>query len=570
MVKRALKDFEFFISPNTWNTAQDLVQAGHVKNLREVEKNFWVSLVEDPENGGPYEVEVMITPQKIKAFTCECWTEGRRLMCPHIGAVLLRVRQYINQRTEERQLKQAENTSEKSSGKLNIPTLLAQVPPEALTEFVRDYARRDRDFSLALKTWFAASISDAENPWLLLLDTVTPKSGKLREPEYRRLRKTLLDLESQLEKALEQGHYPRVFQMASAKMHKLRSLVLSSEEPRRGQLLYHYQLASKSLLDLAGHELSPELHDDIWTFVFDHVNKGVVPPESSRDVLKIIAARTGEAAKFDRVNSWFDETPHPVPTFVLYLYLYTLSLRGRPEAVKRVLNDYAAQPSVVKDAVAQLYYLNAWDAAKFCGNAFLEQGIFNAGQAREVEDLMLLIAEKQEDTSLLVQLLGRRYLHSGQPDLLEKMKKAAGKKWQDEKMKLLENMKSKGDLRAVAGLLAAENDTLVLAALLQEHPDHALLQKYASVLLPAHAKMVQEQYVYFLGDYLNEHFGPQAATWVGEQLRPLVKQGETALVKNIVSALEKQFPDRNSLSETLSELFQPNNRSLLTSIFGNL
>lgn len=570
MQKRALKDFEFFISPTTWNTAQDLVQAGHVKNLREVEKNFWVSLVEDPENGGPYEVEVMITPQKIKAFTCECWSEGRRLMCPHIGAVLLRVRQYINQRTEERQLKQAENTSEKGAAKLNIPSLLAQVPPEALTEFVRDYARRDRDFSLALKTWFAASLSDTENPWLLLLDTVTPKSGKLREPEYRRLRKTLLDLESQLEKALEQGHYRRVFQMASAKMHKLRSLVLASEEPRRGQLLYHYQLASKSLLDLTDHELSPELHDDIWTFVFEHVHKGVVPPESSRDVLKIIAARTGEAAKFDRVSSWFDETPHPAPPFLLYLYLYTLSLHSRPEAVKRVLNDYAAQPSVVKDAVAQLYYLHAWDAAKFCGQAFLEQGLFNTGQTREMEDLLLLIAEKQNDTSLLMQLLGRRYLQSGQTEVLEKMKKAAGAKWQKEKMKLLEGMKSKGDLRAVAGLLAAENDTLLLAALLQEHPDHLLMQKYASVLLPTHAKLVQEQYVQFLGDYLNEHFGPQAATWVSEQLRPLVKQGETALVKTIVAILVKQFPDRTTLSETLSELFQPNNRALLASMFGKL
>lgn len=570
MLKRALKDFEFFISPTTWNTAQDLVQAGHVKNLREVEKNFWVSLVEDPEQGGPYEVEVMITPQKIKAFTCECWSEGRRLMCPHIAAVLLRVRQYINQRTEERQLKQAENTTEKGSAKLNIPTLLAQVPPEALTEFVRDYARRDRDFSLAIKTWFASSLSDADNPWLLLLDTVTPKSGKLREPEYRRLRKTLLDLESQLEKALEQGHYRRVFQLASAKMYKLRNLVLQAEEPRRGQLLYHYQLASKSLLELSGRDLSPELHDEIWTFVTDHAKNGVVPAESSRNVLKIITARTGEAAKFDRVNAWFDETPHPVPTFVLNLYLYTLALRSSPEAVKRVLNECAAQPAVVKDAIAQLYYLHAWDAAKHCGNAFLEQGLFNAGQTREIEDLMLMIAEKQQDTPLLMKLLGRRYLQSGQPEMLEKMKNAAGEKWQEEKIRLLEGMKSKGDLRAVASLLAAENDTLLLAAMLQEHPDLVLLQQFAAVLLPVHTKLIQEQYVHFLSDYLNEHFGPQAATWVHDQLQPLVKQGHTPLVKTIVGILVKQFPDRNTLSETLSELFQFNKRFSVTSMFGNL
>ncbi|MCB0577433.1 MAG: hypothetical protein KDC61_22930, partial [Saprospiraceae bacterium] len=100
MQKLWLKNFEHHISGTTWSTADDLVQAGSVKALREVEKHFWVALVED-EEGGPYEVEVMITPHKIKAFTCECWSAGRRLMCAHIAAALLKLRQFLEQKTEE-------------------------------------------------------------------------------------------------------------------------------------------------------------------------------------------------------------------------------------------------------------------------------------------------------------------------------------------------------------------------------------------------------------------------------------------------------------------------------------
>jgi hypothetical protein len=88
-----LKNFEFQISPNTWNAAQDLVLAGGIRSLQEVEKHFWVATVVDGTL--QYEVETIITPNKIKAFTCECWAEGRRLMCPHIAAALFKVRQFL-------------------------------------------------------------------------------------------------------------------------------------------------------------------------------------------------------------------------------------------------------------------------------------------------------------------------------------------------------------------------------------------------------------------------------------------------------------------------------------------
>ena len=158
--KLSLNDFEHHISPTTWYAADDLVQAGRVKNLREIERHFWVALVETDE--GNYESEVMITPHKIKAYACECFTEGRRLMCPHIAATLIKIRQFFDQREETRRMK-AELKPSNELTRFTVQTALDNATPEALADFVRDFARRDRDFALALKTRFAAHVTEAEN-----------------------------------------------------------------------------------------------------------------------------------------------------------------------------------------------------------------------------------------------------------------------------------------------------------------------------------------------------------------------------------------------------------------------
>lgn len=186
MQKLWLKDFEHNISATTWEAADNIVLAGGVKALREVEKHFWVASVEDGE--GTYEVETIITPHKIKAFTCECWTEGRRLMCPHIAAALFKLRQFLELKEEAKKARAEERATSELS-RITVVNVLDKVTPEALAVFVQEYARRDRDFALALKTWFAGSVSNAENPFALILDSVIPKNPNdktFREPDFRR------------------------------------------------------------------------------------------------------------------------------------------------------------------------------------------------------------------------------------------------------------------------------------------------------------------------------------------------------------------------------------------------
>jgi hypothetical protein len=96
------------------------------------------------------------------------------LICAHIAAALVKVRQFLAQRAEEKKLKQV-HSEHTEQNRLTVQSALEHATPEALESFVRNYAKRDRDFALALKTWFASSITATENPYALVLAAVFPK-----------------------------------------------------------------------------------------------------------------------------------------------------------------------------------------------------------------------------------------------------------------------------------------------------------------------------------------------------------------------------------------------------------
>lgn len=565
MQKLWLKNFEFHINPATWNTAQDLLQTGAVRNLREVEKHFWVALVADGEFS--YEVETIITPHKIKAFTCECWTEGRRLMCAHIAATLYKIRQFLDQQAEARQVKTAEKQLEKT-GRLSTQTVLEQASASELLEFVRMYARRDRDFALALKTWFAGSLSGSENPFLLLIDAALPRQAgarQLREADLRRLRKMLDDLEAQLSETAAQGNTQTAFRIATAILQKIAPLTPKTTENKREQLTHYCQSALNQLLRMPAEQLSPELRINRRQFLLDILKRGAYPVELERDILHFLGQAATDDAFFGQIRDLFDHTPYPAPTQVLHLFLAALARRDMPEAVRRVLEDYAERPPCIKDAIVALYYLLEWTSVLVAGDYFLEKKLFNTGQRREIEDLLLLAAEKTGDRNRQLTYLRTRYCENGYHDVLQRIKTLAADKWPAEQKRLVKTLQADGNIRRLAPLFAAEGDLESLARLLEDQNDLVLLRQYEHLFFTTHLNFVRDRYVDILSAYLAEHFGRQASGFVREQLAGLLQQGQTELVLDIIRTLGLRFADRHTLPEELAELFPKSKRqSILT------
>lgn len=562
MQKLALRDFEFHISATTWNAAQDLAHHGAVRGLQEVERHFWVAKVLD--DAFEYEAEVIISPTRIKAFACGCWTEQRRFMCAHIGAALLKLRQFLQQKAEEKAREQESKaaTPNNELTRLTIRDVLGSAPPEALADFVRTYARRDRDFALALKTWFAGSLTGAENPFLLVFSSVLPKTAAqsaLRDADYRRLRRTLGDLEDQLSAALNAANLRTAYQVSAAVLASVGPLVNVQEEPRRGALLHDVTGALNELTRLAVEpSASPELRETAWEALLNGVKSGHFPMDLQREVTRFVsqatAADTGRAEQVAAL--YFSYPSKSVPTHVLEIYLASLAARGMAEGVVKVLDALEADtqlPYLALRAVwLELYYLQLDAAATLVAEYLQQRPDLTPGQRRELDDLLLNLAERTGDRPRQLRQLRQRYLQSFNPDLLVRLRQLAGDDWPVERNAVLTTLRDGGHTDRVADLLAAEGDSVVLSAYLAEYGTLPLLERHLNLLEPA---FVRAQYTRLLADYLSEHFGRPGSAFAREALAPLARKGHKQLVINVIADLAAQFPDREGLAEELNELF---------------
>ena len=554
-MKYWLKDFEHNISPATWEAADELAAAGSVRYLREIEPHFWVANVDAGEES--FETEVIITPHKIKAYSCECFSAGRRLMCAHIAASLLKIRQYLEKREEEKRAR-AEKAQSNELSRITVQSVLSYVPAIELEAFVRDYARRDRDFALALKTWFAGSISEAENPYALVLDSVLPKNrvtGAYRDPDFKRIRKALDGLEVQLNLAETEGNYRKVFQISSAILSKMLPILEKMEGNRKETLLHFCQLALTKITGISTDQLSAELRDAAWESIFDMGNSGLLIPEMHRQAIQFLSDSAANKDRLTRIGTSFDETPHPAPTFLLELFLASLAMRKIPEAVPKVLEDFLNAPDSIHAAILQLYYLKHWDAVLACGDQFLSSHIFQPRQQRELEDIMIYVAEQSKDKKQLSHWLRFKFMRTGNIDAFKKLKEVADKKWPGVRNKLIEELSVKGEIQVLAACFVAEEQWEDLAQLIEEEASIPLLQRYESHFYGRDPKFLQKCYVQFLSRYLDDHFGSPAARQVRHRLAFLNQNGQTDLLLQIAKELLKLYPDRSALPEELGELF---------------
>ena len=560
MTKLWLRDFELQISPATAAAAETLAQAGAVRKLQEVERHFWVAQVHSDE--GDYEVETIITPQKIKAFTCECWAEGRRLMCPHVAAALFKVRQYLAQKTEARKAPPAERSAN-ALGRLSVSAVLEQASAEALADFVQAYARRDRDFALALKIHFAATVMGTENPFALVLDTLLAAMGKAsswREPDFRRLRSALEALDQQLLQAATAQDFALTLQLASTILQKISPLATRLEETKRKHLLPALQSAAAQLLLFQTDTVAPALQSAAWETGFDLAAKGHFPPELGPSLLMLLSQAAAADAYFERISQLFDQSVEPVAPFIMQLFTAALARRDRPEAVVRVLEGQVEQPALLLDTLLALDQGGYAEAAYQAGDRLLTLARFNHSQRRQIEEMMFRLADSMGNRERKITWLWRRFQQSGDFSFYEQMKQTAGKSWPGIRTHLITELRRTGNSHTEAILLGAEGDTVALAQLLDSATELSQVQEWEDLLLTTDKAFVERRYAELLSHYLHDHFGRQASGYVRENLAGLLQKGETEVVLAIVRHLIDHFADRPTLPDELAELFPKSKR----------
>ncbi len=316
----------------------------------------------------------------------------------------------------------------------------------------------------------------------------------------------------------------------------------------------------KTLLDLNQKDLSPELQEQIRAFVLDLMVQNKLPKELVRGAIQFLAKQTVDQQFFDQISKSFYETSSEVKTPLLHLYLCAFSTRKMEYAIPRILEDPAYNPTAIKEAIVELYYQNQYAAAITGAEYFLDKGIFNPGQRREMEEIALLIAEQTADKARMRKFFSQRFKQTGFVEILRRWKIAAASKWPGELEWLIKDLQKNSDKSLLALVLAEEKELEVLAAFLEKEADLDLLARYEPLFAKLGVDFLAKLYIKILQQHLDEHFGKPAAAQVKETLVRLLQNSMGELASKIGFQLIQLYPDRPSLEEEIMELFPKGKR----------
>jgi cell division protein FtsB len=565
MKKLSLSDFEYHISQTAWSMAQDMVAGGRVRSLKEVERHFWVASVEDEE--ATYESEVIISPSKINAFACECWSEPRKYMCVHIAATLLQVRRFLDQRAAEKaQVAREKAAAQSEITRLSIRHILPAVSFDDLQDFVKEYARRDTDFAQALKTRFAEVVDDNKKAYHLLLQSVLPKPGKnIREQDFRRLKRTLQDLGARSQKAEQIGNQVVVAKIAIAVLEVMAPVIKIVPASRKEVLL---DICHQSFLQLVQYYQSPsvpqELRDIIWDCWLKGIVSGVFPTDLQRDIIRQMSdVAVADSGRFNTISTHYFEGVRPLSVVFIHLYLICLAKKGMNTAVVKILKDVLLSTvekaadeiqsiSFLRAALLELYYTNCFSATLLVINYLRDHFTLNPSRKTELERIRFNIAEATKDIPAQLMYLKQTYLTFGQQETIEKMKALTGDYWPHLLQDLIAAANTQGNREKIALLLANESDTTVFCAWLDQQDDSVLTLRYHQALsdefLLGHLSRI-------FSAHLDGHFGLPAAGFVRDRLMVLAQQGRADLVREIMKQVILQHPERSGLKEALEEVW---------------
>jgi hypothetical protein len=319
--------------------------------------------------------------------------------------------------------------------------------------------------------------------------------------------------------------------------------------------LDNFQMAIRSLQKIYHAEVSPEMKDSAWQLIFHTGENAALPIESLRETLTFLSKTALENQRFEAIRELFDRTPPPAPPFVLHLYLAAMEIRQMPEAASRILADYDDKPDLVFAAILQLYYLNLWKSTTLAAEFFIEKKVFDAKQQRELEDILLHIAEKSNDKKRQISYLKNRFAQTGSLEVLERLKNLYDTDWPKQLLKLLDLLREKGDNDKIAAIWASGQNWPELTAHLNTVNQMPLFQRHEARLLAWDKSVVRDFYLRQLSHFLSLHFGTPATAQVRNTLQSLLQKGELELVGEIIRKLSVQFPDRTGLANELSEIF---------------
>ncbi len=557
--QQKLADFETSVLSSIWDAAQDILQQGGVTDLLEVDRAFWTSRVFDGQRS--FEVEILLDGKRIKGFTCDCWSEHRNLMCKHVAAAAGALRQYLHMRELERQEARAARQPSSSDDRLNIATILKRTPPEAIIQFVQEYAADDKAFATLLKSRFASWLSGEVNYYKQIIQGLVPEkhSGHLTMTEQRKVQRIIDDLVRQQKAAVAEHDLQKAWLINSGLIEALPRLIDKMLDVYSEPFRQIFQDAYLFVLRLSPDHVSPELWEQRRRFLLALIDHSFLHDNAIRLLIKSVEK---DELFWLTVEEKFQEAASPVPMGLLTVYAAGLVRRKMGQSITDVIKHFVPERDRAVRLILQLYHLEHYKEALACGTMVAGMPDLSLMHKNTLGQVMLSCAEKLGDTKLRLQLLQERLVQSNNLEYYDAMKSAGGEAWPKYQSKLIASLTRDKEFRILALVYMHDQNMEALYQLIQKCNDFTLLHQIERPLIIHQPHVLHDMYVYLCKQHLEEHFGVPSADFIRSQLLILLKVGGADVARSIVQSLTELYPDRAALQDCFSELF-PKHRKMI-------
>jgi hypothetical protein len=556
-----LQNIEVYLDEESLLRGESLLESGSVEDMREVEKNLWVAKVHD---GRRYEVEVKLSPSRVMAATCDCDRYHDIGICEHLAATMFLLRR---RQQEKKQRRQAQQKHGKTTKKLTTGAVLDSVSHEELIAFVRQYAKTNRNFALALKTRFApqVSVEESKDKYLQLLDSAISMARKVDQGiSFRgsqKIYKVLVEIEHQIEEAVANRYFRESFHIIQSIIEKITPIIKKIDHKRAeiGEQLDH---SFRSLKSIIQENPPPALLTEIWKYGLEECTKlRYRNQQLDRRFFQLLLSLAVDRDQQEELAGKLDEVLRKYeyegrnPAAILLLLLQILETMREQERIQALMDRYLGEPDILLYAVRHAMQHQDYRKAKLLADQGRRKKLRPPVQA-ELEETLLHIAQAEGDKDAIVRLSIQRLLESYDVDYLANVAKICGDDWPRRREEIITQLRTRPFTlereELIGKVYARDQQWEMLLQHLTQTRSLELLRHFDRLLLPTRRQEVYQLYRQLLTEYLQNHLGPKPSGQIRMVLQHLenIKAGD--LVEELVEQFRNKYPERHTLMEELS------------------
>ncbi len=532
---------------------EKLLEEGKVSGLYESERHLWIA------KAGEQEVEIQITPSKVKACSCECALFLSEKMCGHVAAGLLALRKKLSE--------QPAVTVEKPRQvfhyqKLTINSILDNVSREDLESFVRNFAKGNRQFSQALKTRFAAAVPmhNMRDKYVQLLDPAIAaarnKKDHISHLGGKQLLKITAELLAQADDAIALEHYAEAFAILQTILEKMTPLLRKIEGSQVSSAA-QVKTAFDKLKALSEKPIPTFLKDEIWQFSLEEFIRPAYRLNGfGHRFFEVLLPLSDDVDKSLHLIQIIDNElvkSYISPEYRAALVLVKLRLfdkEGMSEAANSFILELLTSPDLLVFTVETALAAGLSDKAKSLAEIGL-RFLKNIAAKNRLEEIMLGIAVLENDKPAIFNFSKSRFLDTKEIAYFDSMREAKVKNWEAAFKKIVKALSVKPlgttDIETLAAVFVREEKWEDLLELVRSLQSLDWLIRYDHHLLKHCRSAVYELLQTLVTEYLSNHLGIVPAQFYQDILLHLRNSAAGDIADKLEKQVRASFGDRGTL-----------------------